>query len=142
MEPQHLRQDLKQETILSLLEQPDQRIIELRKRNELVFFAVRVIINLICSNRSSFYKTYRQKTTPNIPEVQYHELNGRAVREELEERALGKIDSLYWFDREVVRLYLKLGTYQAIENETRIPKVSCCRTVVKAVKQIRSEIGL
>ena len=46
MEPQHLRQDLKQETILSLLEQPDQRIIELRKRNELVFFAAQALVHL------------------------------------------------------------------------------------------------
>lgn len=142
MEPAHLRQDLKQESILLLLELPDDRVQSINASGGLLYYSFRVILNLVKNNRCRFHRLYLTPTTDAIPEIQYHELNGRVVREMKEDEALAKISGLYWYDREIVRLYLKLGSYAAIEKETRIPQKACCRTVTKAVKQIRDAIKL
>jgi hypothetical protein len=140
MEPSYLRDDLKAEVALILLETQDSKILELNRTNGLKFYTVRIILNLIQSNTSPFFKKFRGFTTDIIPEKPVEELNGRVQRELTEERAISIIPKLYWYDREIVELYLKLGNYRAIEVETGIPWESCYKTVQKAIKQIRSEL--
>lgn len=59
MEPEHLRDDLKAEVVLILLETEGAKIKALYERNELKYFTVRIILNLIQSRSSPFYKKYR-----------------------------------------------------------------------------------
>lgn len=61
MEPDHLRDDLRAEVILILLETADDKIMKLHEQKDgLKFYTVRIILNLIQSKTSSFYKKYRQ----------------------------------------------------------------------------------
>lgn len=61
MEPEHLRDDLKAEVTLILLETNDEKIMSLAEQKDaLKFYTVRIILNLIKSKTSNFYKTYRQ----------------------------------------------------------------------------------
>lgn len=69
MEPDHLREDLRQEVALVVCEWPDEKVIGLWERKELEFYVVRVILNMIKSNSSKFYRMYRQ------PVAQLHEEN-------------------------------------------------------------------
>ena len=62
MEPEHLRDDLRAEVVLILLETDETKIRQLHEKGELKFYTVRIILNLIKSKTSAFFKKYRQLT--------------------------------------------------------------------------------
>lgn len=148
MEPEHLRDDLKAEVMLILLETDDEKLKGLHKKNELKFYTVRIILNLIQSKTSPFYKKYRMSTSvfsepcsPCVVEtIEPEGFDDRLKRELRNERAIQIIDTLYWYDKTIVNLYLELGSYRAIEKDTGIPWESCYSTIRKVIKQIRNEL--
>lgn len=82
-------------------------------------------------------------------EIRKEELFLREQRELKEEKAMEVIDTLPWYDREIINLYKQLGSYREIEKATYveamgtgIPWESCYSTVQKAFKKIRHEISL
>lgn len=155
MEPAHLRDDLKQEVILCVCEWPDEKVIRLYTDGVLDFFVARVIINHIQSAKSSFYKKYRQATVDlsdhyenadhvrNIKEPQEYDEDhaDRQTRELLEDLALDNINKLYWYDAEMLRLYMQLGNYRAIQKKTGIPFVSCYKNIQKSIAALRSMVS-
>lgn len=142
MEPEHLQDDLKAEVVLILLETEEQRLIAIHEAGALKYYTVRVIINLIQSKTSRFYKLYRQQLNEINDRFAYEEtdIEERATREEVEERAMKEIDNLYWYNAGIVKLYLKLGTYRAIQEDTGIPFPSVYKTVQKSFKEIREKV--
>lgn len=156
MEPDHLRDDLRAEVTLVLLEIPDEKFATIRN---LKYYTARTIVQLIQSNTSPFYKKYRQPIA-NIYEsmspfeeggptmrppfdpfsIPVKELNGRVFREMQEDKVKEYIKGLYWYDQGIINLYLKLGNYRAIEKETGIPWESCYCTVRKVIKKIRRDV--
>ena len=59
MQPEELQYDLKAEVFLVLCEMEEQKLIGLYERNELKFYIVRTMLNMIKSGRSGFWKKYR-----------------------------------------------------------------------------------
>lgn len=139
MEPTHLQEDLKSEVISVVCEWPEEKVIGLSERKELEFYVVRVILNQVKSKTSPFAKKYRQRTEElKGHEVSdCHDLNERALKEELEDIAIKEIDQLYWYDAELVRLYLKLGNFRAIQDHTGIPFISCYKNIQKSLKILK-----
>lgn len=143
MEPSHLRADLKNEITLILLELPEQRLLRLHAAGQLMYFAWKVVVNQVKSNTSCFCKKYRQHNVElNGYDLAAEEMNGRVGKELEEELALARVEDLYWYDRDIVRLYLRLGSYRAIEKETGIPWESCYKTVRNAVIKLRNEVAV
>lgn len=147
MEPAHLRDDLKQEVVLALMEKEPAMIIGLQERGELKWFVVRIIITMVTGSKSTpFVKLYRKHfeefnidhpamNQPDFP------INGRVVRELREQAVQYYIKhELYWYDRAIMELYMKHGSYRKIEEETRIPWESCYSTVRKCITRIRKEV--
>jgi hypothetical protein len=60
MQPEHLRDDLKQELFLILLQTEERKIVSLHQSNQLRFYATRIVLNMIASSSSPFHKQYRQ----------------------------------------------------------------------------------
>lgn len=60
MEPAELRDDLRQEVFLVLCEMPESKLQGLHERGELRWFLTRVMLNMIKSDRSTFYNTHRK----------------------------------------------------------------------------------
>lgn len=48
--------------------------------------------------------------------------------------------NLYWYDKQMLELYIKLGNYRAIEKETGIPWESAYASISKTLKKLRSKI--
>lgn len=67
------------------------------------------------------------------------EYNDRLTKEQLEDFTLSEIDSLYWYDAALIRMYLKHGTYRAIEEETKIPFISCYKNIQKSLDILRQK---
>lgn len=137
MQPAHLQDDLKMEVISIVCEWPEEKIIKLHTDNALEFYTVRVILNQAKSSTSPFAKTYRQPT-PEIKkepvQPQTEELEERAIREAAGRIAMEELDKLYWYDAEMLRIYLRVGSFRAMEKDTGIPFISCYKNVKKSLK--------
>lgn len=48
-----------------------------------------------------------------------------------------EIDKMYWFDKELLELYLGLGNFRAVSATTKIPLTTCFRTVQRFIEKIR-----
>lgn len=168
MEPDHLRDDLKAEVMLILLETSEEKIRQLYEQKVLKFYTVRIILNLIQSKTSSFFKKYRQHFTPIEIKQNYsgnnyvddmikvvrafesitvelqltpqEEHKEREEREQIEDMAMNEINNLYWYNKEMVRLYLQHGNYRAIEEITRIPYSSAYKTIQKSFQEIKQKV--
>lgn len=173
MKPEHLQGDLRSEVMLILCEEDEEKIISLYQKGVLKFYTVRIILNLIQSNTSPFYKKFRRhsidissfrdkpvedesieiiegggsnkytslKTYNTIVSICSQDLTEANEKQLKECLALDEIDNLYWYDREIVRLYLKLGNYRAVESETGIPWESCYKTIKSACKKIKAKVA-
>lgn len=169
MKPEHLQDDLKGEVMLILCEMEEGKLMDLHYKGVLRFYTVRTILNLIQSTTSPFYKKFRLKsydlgilrdqTTYEVAseEINNMELTKYATRfsydsiaEDLDEEkerqlkeclALDEIDNLFWYDRDITKLYLKLGTYRKVEEETGIPFESIYKTVQKVCKELKKKVA-
>jgi hypothetical protein len=144
MHPEELQEDLKSEVALILLEHNEDKIIQIYKTGGLKFYAVRIILNLVQSKTSPFFKKYRQysneledKMAYIKPEEEKEETDFRLLKELREKRVMDAIEGLYWYDKEILKLYIKFGNYRDIEKETGIRWQSCYDTVQAAIGQIR-----
>lgn len=136
MKPESLQDELKAEVALILCEKPEDLIIGLADRKELRFYTVRIILNLIQSNTSQFYKKFR------VNNLELSEISEPTIIEydERKDTAISEIDNLYWYDREILKLYAEHGTYRKVEEVTGIPFESVYKTVMKNCKIIRDRL--
>jgi len=141
MEPDYLRDDLKSEVMLVLCQEDEHFLQELYYREELKYWVVRIILNMVKSQTSPFYNKYRIGTVElGELEIVDSDINDRLNKELLQEQALKEIDGLDWYEAGLINLYLKLGNYRAIEAETRIPRQSIYRTIKAACKKINKKV--
>lgn len=143
MEPDHLRDDLKAEVTLILLETEERRLFEIYAAGALKFYTVRIILNLIQSKTSLFYKRYRQQVaeiTDRFMADEQLDIEERMTREDMEDQAMKEIDNLYWYNAGIVKLYLKHGNYRAIEQDTGIPYSSAYKTIQKSFQEIKQKV--
>ena len=142
MEPDYLRDDLRSEVVLILLETDESKLIEMHNKGVLKFFTARIIINQVFSVTSPFYKKYRQQSAQLNDRYAYEftDLEEREQREQVEDKAMNEIDNLYWYNKEMVRLYLQHGNYRAIEEITRIPYSSAYKTIQKSFQEIKQKV--
>lgn len=78
MHPSDLQADLKQEIMLVACEMDEQRLIDYDSRNVLIFYMVRVVLNMVHSHTSAFYKKYRKEFLEfndkmEVADEDYHE---------------------------------------------------------------------
>lgn len=64
-------------------------------------------------------------------------LEERLLKEQMEDFALSEIEKLYWYDSEMIKLYLKLGSFRAIQDHTGIPFISCYKNIKKSLATLR-----
>lgn len=135
MQPEQLQDDLKAEVFLVLCEMDDEKLIGLYKRCELKFYIVRTMLNMIKSDRSTFYKNYR-----NFNEyIDTGQVN-KEEHSDLVDRMENKIDKLHWYKKEILKLYAIDFKKNAKElsRKTGIPYMSIIRTL----KQTKTELKL
>jgi hypothetical protein len=142
MQPEELRYDLKAEVFLVLCEMEEQKLIGLYERNELRFYIVRTMLNMIKSDRSTFYKNYR-----NHIEFVASDLNREIKRindepTDLIDKLEKNLEGLHWYNKEILKLYAIDFKKNAKElsRKTGIPYMSIVRTINKTKKQMKQNI--
>lgn len=156
VQPANLREDLSHEVILILLETNADKILMMHEKNQLVFYAVRIIINLAFSKTSPFFKKYRgmhvYAELDNEPQVlELPDLSDKEIQiKERDENILALLDNvesygdlikgLDEYESQMLKMYAQYGSYRNMERELRIPYVSCFHTVKKAIKKLKQQI--
>ena len=137
MHPEDLRDDLKQEAIMVLLEMDEQRLLEMQQSGMIKFFTIRIVINMIKSDRSKFFVMFRNyQELPVIPdkiEEDYTEVPEipldtifDSTREDLYERDM-LFHYCYSFD----------GNALAMARGTGIPYKTVIRTLINAKNRVK-----
>jgi hypothetical protein len=136
MHPVELQYDLKAEVFLVLCEMNDEKLIGMYERNEIRFFLVRVMLNMIKSDRSTFWKQYRN----------YTEYDGKEQVEVVQANIIDKmelsIENLHWYQKEILRLYALDFNKNAKElsRQTGIPYMSIIRTLKQTKTELKKNI--
>ena len=118
MNPEDLRQDLKQEAILVLLELEADRVEDMYTNGMLKYFTIRTILNMIKSDRSKFFMMYRNYQEINLNEnltediykeveVDIHKIFGN-TREQLYEKDM-LFHYCYSFDSNALAMSKAIG---------------------------------
>lgn len=150
MQPVELQDDLKAEVALILCEKEDAVIISLNNAGPMAlkYYTVRIILNLIQSNTSPFYKKYRQpiieyaENVNDAYELTEDEIDARIAEECKEEQVLKIIEDLYWYDKEMLKLYMETGNYRTMEKETGIPHGTCYDAIQAVYAKIRYHLRM
>ena len=137
MQPEDLQDDLKSEVFMVLLELPEDKLFGMYKRGELRFFLVRVMLNMIKSDRSGFYKMYRNFVEFNVKEKTENEDEFN-----LFDRLEDSMVDMHWYQAEIIKLYAFNFNKNAKElsKDTGIPYMSIIRTLKQAKTELRKKI--
>jgi hypothetical protein len=139
MHPEELQYDLKAEVFLVLCEMNEDKLIGLYERNELKFYIVRIMLNMIKSDRSNFYKSYRNYTEYVDNDI---EAEVNFDKSDLVDKLEKNLEGLHWYNKEILKLYAIDFKKNAKElsRKTGIPYMSIVRTINKTKKQMKTNI--
>ena len=142
MQPEELQYDLKAEVFLVLCEMNDEKLIGMYERNELKFYIVRTMLNMIKSDRSSFYKNYRNhiEMDNNTISKEMYKLHSEAS--DIVDKLEKNLDNLHWYNKEILKLYALEFKKNAKElsRKTGIPYMSIVRTLHKTKTEMKKNI--
>lgn len=142
MQPEELQYDLKAEVFLVLCEMDDEKLIGMYERNELKFYIVRTMLNMIKSDRSSFFKNYRNhiEMDNNTISKEMYKLHTEA--NDIVDKLEKNLDNLHWYNKEILKLYALEFKKNAKElsRKTGIPYMSIVRTLHKTKTEMKKNI--
>ena len=153
MEPAHLREDLKQEVFLALCNSDPNKIIELKQKNQLGYYTVRIILRTIHSSDNSFYYKYRKFLDSSVPLSDNHinkaeEPFDEVMFQNVVNLVYANMDSLTDYERGIFKLYMEndMNCY-AVERDFKqqmngvcIPRKSIHNTVVAVKAKLKCNL--
>jgi len=139
MEPAHLRDDLRQEIFTVLCELPEERLLGMHAQGWLKWFLVRTMLNMIKSDRSTFFNKFRRGMDEWNERMEVKD-QGEDATEETIEKMQEKMGELHWYASKVMELYADGGNIMKLSRETHIPYRSLLKTVSKTRRKLRTEI--
>jgi DNA-directed RNA polymerase specialized sigma24 family protein len=130
-------EDLIQEVALVLLEMDDEKWEEINEGGYLRWYVIRTMLNMATSSRSNFAKKYQlRQRRAELREVE--DTEGYDWETENDMRIVERIlETYHWYDRDLLKLYLKQGSYRKTAAVTGIPFKSIGNTVKKTIEQLR-----
>jgi hypothetical protein len=140
MQPEELQYDLKAEVFLVLCEMNEDKLKGMYERNELKFYIVRTMLNMIKSDRSTFYKNYRNHIEFVDVDKDFEIINYDKM--DLIDKLENNLEGLHWYNKEILKLYAIDFKKNAKElsRKTGIPYMSLVRTINKTKKQMKTNI--
>lgn len=146
MQPIELQSDLRQEMFLVLCEMSEVKMIDLHKNGYLKFFLVRTMLNMIKSDRSTFYNQYRKFSTflefngGNQDEIK-DEIEDGSLFEKIHINILESINQLHWYEKELFLEYVNNGrSIIKLSKDTLIPYRSVIKTINKVKHLLKTKL--
>lgn len=137
MQPEDLQEDLKSEVFCVLLELSEEKLQGMYERNELKFYIVRIMLNMIKSDRSGFWKKYR-----NFTELETKEIKEEHYEEEIFDNLESSLLTLHWYQAELLNIYANEFNSNAkeVSKATGIPYMSIIRTLKQTKNELKKKI--
>lgn len=134
--------DLYQELVLTLLEYDPKKLEKIPNLQQAKYFIVGIICNMAHSSTSPFHKKYRKKEYPTEIEISdgdVYDYDEDADFEYHYKTATETLDGLYWFDRELFKLYVEHGSLRNVQKATGINRGFVYRSVNKTIDKIKNK---
>lgn len=137
-----LWEDLRQEVAYIVLQYDNKKIVELEEKGKQVFKFW--IVRICCNQTNSKYGKFGRMYASLIPVedimkfVKEEEMidNSQAVAEGITKIVQG----LYWYDQEILKMYVELGSVRKVSKETGIPHTSIFITIKNIRKCIKQQL--
>lgn len=138
MHPEELRDDLRQEMFMVILEMPEQKLKEKHDEGSLKWYLIRTMLNMIKSDRSGFYVKFRRC---NEELTDKHDSPDTPTHDELLDKVNGIVENVHWYEREILRLHTEGGkTFRDISRDTKIPYRSILETMKNTKHKLKRMI--
>jgi hypothetical protein len=151
--------ELRQDVFLAICQYDEEKILDMHNRKCLKFFIIRIALNQFRSKTSKFYyQNFKNNaniialvdddTIENADSILFqnslYDLQGETAYDKVEAKivlAEKSIEKLRYFECEVLKLYLELGTYKKVSQDTGIPIRTIANGVKNAIKNVRLNIN-
>jgi hypothetical protein len=137
-----LWEDLRQEVALIVLEYDKDKLEQLVGKTKQVFkfWVVRVCCNQIHSKYGKMWRMYNQilaveDVTKFIKEEEEIDNSQKTI-----DIIYNKIQELYWYDKEILKMYIELGSVRKVSAQTGIPHTSIFITIKNIRKCIKKSL--
>jgi hypothetical protein len=139
LDPPELREDLRQEFAMALFNSSCDKLKELDQDDRILFFAIRILMQMSMSKESTFYRTYRRRDSDkaweyimtNTADKSTNKL-AKIAKDHLDTKLLkdaGQAHESILFDK-----YVELGNIREVAKYFGIPNYYAHR-VIKRMKQ-------
>jgi len=118
MQPDYIRDDLRAEMFARLCELPEDRILHMHDGGFLVYYMVRMMLIMVKSKRSTFYKKFRQDVL-EVPEHITEQAD--AIVQEFPDNFFRAFDDLHFVEQEVFKIYADSSSVSEVSEKTMIP---------------------
>lgn len=136
LKPQDLQDDIIQHCFCELYQKPDTFIIDLYNRRKLRVYIVKMIIHTSYYQRTPFAKQFGENEICTDSFGEHHE----AAEDNTLDDFTKLVDDLYWYKKEILKLYAEKGTYQAVSDDTGIPVTSIYNTIKEVKREIKKKL--
>jgi hypothetical protein len=137
-----LWEDLRQEIAVIVLEYDSDKIIELEEKGKQVFkfWIVRICCNQTNSKYGKFGRLYGSLVPVEDIVKFVKEEDEIDNSQELAEGISKIINGLYWYDQEILKMYIELGSVRKVSKQTGIPHTSVFITIKNIRKCIKQQL--
>jgi len=115
-------EDLRCELFATLCEKPSDLIIDLSSKGEIMYYATRIIQNMIFQKNSKFHRTYR-KSIYEYTDGMAGNVDDSAKEKELQLTKMEQVieTDLHWVEQSVLKLWQEKGSFAKISEEVGLP---------------------
>jgi transposase-like protein len=137
-----LWEDLRQEVAYIVLQYDRKKISELEEKGKQVFkfWIVRICCNQTNSKYGKFGRMYA--TLIPVDDILKFVKEEEPIdnSQEVADGITKLIDELYWYDQEILKMYVELGSVRKVSKQTGIPHTSIFITIKKIRSCIKSRL--
>jgi len=131
-------EDIFQDLIVIILEKSEENLANIKCLSCYIF----KIIQNLCKSKIGKYKTNDKININEYVDIIVHEEKYNDEIDLIDERVNKEIDNLYWYDMEILKLYIEKGSVRKVSKSTNINYQSIYKTVKKSKEIIIKKIHL
>ena len=137
-----LWEDLRQEIAVIVLEYDSKKINDLEEKGKQVFkfWIVRICCNQTNSKYGKFGRLYASLVPVEDIVKFVKEEDDIDNSQELVDGISKIINGLYWYDQEILKMYIELGSVRKVSKQTGIPHTSVFITIKNIRKCIKQQL--
>jgi hypothetical protein len=136
MNPAHLRDELLSEVMLVICQLPEERLIQMYEDGYLKYYVVRTILNMMQSDKSSFFFKFRNSPVEFNNEIDVVDEGFDIKREAKFDKVEKFHKSLPFYENKLLEYYTEYNNKATkLARETHIP----VRSIYHTIKQIKKK---